>query len=100
MTLCTCFYNYFIYTFVYYNLNLSYLKKKKLIINSLKTTKKSWTLVLKVPTLFPKIRKKFFILIVIKRKNYPPKADVKKIRRGKIPMFLNFSPWSIEINDW
>lgn len=34
------------------------------------------TLKLKVPT-FPKI-KKYFILIVIKGKNYPSKADVKK----------------------
>lgn len=50
---------------------------KKKILNSLKTTKKPWTLKLKVPTTFPKI-KKYFILIVIKGKNYPSKTDVKK----------------------
>lgn len=61
---------------MYYNLNLSYFKKK--ILNSLKTTKKPWTLKLKVPTTFPKIKKKFFILIVIKGKNHPSKTDVKK----------------------
>lgn len=43
----------------------------------LNNKKKPWTLKLKVPTTFPKI-KRYFILIVIKGKNHPSKTDVKK----------------------
>lgn len=79
MTLYTFFINTIsIQCVLQFKLKLLYLKKKtnnKFIKNN---KQKSWTLVLKVPTLFPKIRKKYFILIVIKGKNYPSKTDVKK----------------------
>lgn len=79
MTLYTFFINTIsIQCVLQFKLKLPYLKKNQLIITSLKTIKKKpWTLKLKVPTTFPKI-KKYFILIVIKGKNHPSKTDVKK----------------------
>lgn len=81
-----------------WQINLSLKTNNKIVITN--NNNKIMETFIKSSSIISYDKKKFFILIVYKEKNYPPKPDIKKNKKWQIPMFLNFSPWIIEINDW